>query len=180
MRAPVQVLLGGSCLAAGLVAVASLAAAQPPADAPPPSLALASDTPPPLPTWSLALDPLGIAFGQYGVQLAVALAPAHVLSVAPGWDKGGGPGVEVGYELFFLGQGLSGPFLGPVAGVVLGSRSHVSAATLGAEAGYQHVWSGLLVGGAVGGQMRWREPFGRQARARLELRVRIALGWAWD
>lgn len=149
------------------------------ADAPAPTLALEADPEPPHPVGALALDPLGLAFGQYGVQLAMALGRWHGLWLAPGWEKGGGPTLQLAYHLLPVGRGLHGPFLGPVVGVGLGSPSDVERVHLGAEAGYRHVWSQVLVGAAIGGQARWRDAAGQGMRSRGELRLRLILGWAW-
>ncbi|MFW6052168.1 MAG: hypothetical protein ACODAU_13400 [Myxococcota bacterium] len=174
-------LLLAASLVLGLPAVAAGSPASgPPEEAPAPSLALARDPAPPHPAWGLGLDPLALAFGRYGVHLEVAPARAHALWMAPAWARGEGLSVELGYHLWPVGRGLSGPFLGPVVEVVLAGRSRVGAVSVAAEAGYQHVWSGLTVGAAVGVAARWDDPGAQGPVARARLRVRLALGWAWS
>jgi hypothetical protein len=150
-------------------------------DAPAPPLAVPEDPAPPRPSVALAADPLGIAFGHYGLHVEVAVGGPHGLWLMPGWARGAGPALELGYHLWPLGRGLVGPFLGPLGGVVLGSSvSSWQGAWLGGEVGYQHAWSGLLLGVAVGAVARWSREEVTEGRPRAEARVRLALGWVWS
>jgi hypothetical protein len=151
-------------------------------DAPAPSLSVSHDSGPPRPAFGVTADPVAIATGRYGVQLEALFGGAHGFWVAPAWAWGSGLSLELAYHIWPLARGLSGPFLGPLGGAVLGpSPRGWEAAWLGGEAGYQHVWSGLALGLAVGVVARWEAEGTRQrGQPAAGLRVRLALGWAWS
>jgi hypothetical protein len=163
--------------------LAAPAAAEPlvPRDAAAPDLALDSDPEPPDYVLGVSVDALGLALGTYQAHVEGVLAGAHGLWLASGWlDRAQARGVslEVGYHLWPLGRGLSGPFAGPLAGLVLQRGSGgVAQVTAGGELGYQHVAGGLLAGAAVGGAARWSfaEGTGRDR----DWRLRVSLGWAF-
>lgn len=159
------------------------AGAQPPADAEPPSQAVRTDAPVPYPALAVALDPVGVAFGTYGVHFEAAPHGAHGIWLAPAWVRRArvrGFALEAGYHLWLLGRGLDGLFVGPFGALVLGvpAGEAVAEARIGAEAGYQHVWGPVVLGVGVGATRVWR--FASRARgSRVAARIRAVLGWVW-
>jgi len=91
-------------------------------DRPAPSQQLSSDPAPPVPDLTIGVDPIGMAFGEWGGRVELALSPSHAFFFAPGYRTGVlSPGIslEVGYHLFPLGNGLDGPFVGPSVGAAI-------------------------------------------------------------
>jgi len=122
-------------------------------DSRPPSQALASDPAPPIPRLSATVDPVGAAFGEWTARLELAVLPAHAVFIEGGYrdgDLAAGIGIELGYHLFFVGDGLDGPFVGMGVGIaVTTDRADVS--TYGAlEAGWQLALGPIALGLAGG------------------------------
>lgn len=160
----------------GLGAAAPAAvAAQPGADAPAPSLAVPTD--PDLPHYAIAVtaDPLAAFFGDYGLRVEGAVGAAHALFARPSYlvAEADALSLEVGYHLFFLGEGLDGGYVGPALGVaVTTERALTVSASL--EAGWQWIWDGLVLGVAGGAT------FARTEQVSVILpRVVVSLGYAW-
>jgi hypothetical protein len=159
-----------------LAGIPSVAAAQPgSADAPAPSLAVPTD--PDLPHYALAItaDPLAAFFGDYGLRIEGTVGAAHALFARPSYIVADTDALslEVGYHLFFLGEGLDGGYLGPALGVAV-TTERALAVSASVEAGWQWVWDGLVLG-IAGGATFVR---GEQASV-IVPRVVISLGYAW-
>ena len=152
-------------------------------DAPAPVLALDSDAD--LPVWSIAVtvDPLAAWLGAYGTRFDVALAPAHSLTLLAAWTTSPAAdaiGIEAGYRVWPLGEGLSGPFAGPSIGVAVDGRVDPAVAIEASlDAGAQLVWEGLVLGASGGAGVRATFDDGQRVRDELVWRVGLAIGWAW-
>ena len=166
-----------ACLAfLAMLAAPSSAAAQPGSvDAPAPSLAVETD--PDLPYYVLAVtaDPLAAFFGDYGLRIEGAAGDAHALFARPSYIVADTDALslEVGYHLFYLGEGLDGGYLGPALGVAV-TTARALTVSASVEAGWQWVWDGLVLG-VAGGVSFVR---GEQASV-IVPRVVVSLGYAF-
>ncbi|MDH5492997.1 MAG: hypothetical protein OEY14_13665 [Myxococcales bacterium] len=149
------------------------------ADLPAPSQRLASDATPAAPAWSLSVDPLGVAFGAYGLGLERCFASHHGVWLSAAWEAEAGPSalsLGLGYRLHPLGRGVEGLLLGLSFEAALRAAPATPRLELGLEGGYQAVWRGLLLGLTLGVEHQIAPPPQTSPWA---LRVRLALGWAW-
>lgn len=159
-----------AAFAATLLAPAPVAAA----DAPAPSQRLEMDRPPPRPALAGSGDVLGPVFGRYEARLAVALAGWHGVAFDVGAGLRGGAWrarALFGWQVWLLGRGLEGPWLGLAAGVAAGPDAAVRVPAL-AEAGYQGVWGDVAIALAVVAEQDLR-------RGGVAPRLRVALRVGW-
>jgi len=154
----------------GWMAAGSLAVAQAPTQA------LASDPDPPAYLFAVRIDAVQAWRREPAVQLDFALHPTHALWAIAGWvcGRGQGPLVGIGYRLRPMGRGVEGVALGVdlIARAVRG-RAGRSSAALGLEVGYDVVFRGFALGGAVG--LEVRREIGQAAGGGVDLGARVAL-----
>ena len=164
---------------AAILASPAAAIAQEPA----PSLALPGDAPVPHYGAAVTADPVAIAFGVYGLTIELSAAPAHAFWASLAWRTDGVDGLALtaGYRLWFLGLGLSGLFIGPTVGgaVADGKGGRVWVGTAGAEAGFQYVWRGVVLGLAGGAAWVWSHGQSGVATGLVPV-VRSMVGFAWS
>lgn len=168
-----------TALASALVIVAALAPITVYAEeGPAPSQALESDPQPAPPSYGLSADGAAIVFGDYAARFDGLVLPMLSLGVTLGVSQRAQRDdllVEVLATLWFLGEGLEGPFLSALAGVsASGAWADPGGATgrLGGEAGWQLLWDSLAISIGAGCHAALEE--GREVAP--ELRIRGALG----
>jgi hypothetical protein len=166
-----------------LVTVLASPAAAALAQEPAPSLALPDDAPVPYYGAAVTADPVAIAFGVYGLTIELSVGRAHAFWGSLAWRTDGidGLGLSAGYRLWFLGRGLSGLFVGPtLSGAVAdGQGGRVWVGSAGAEAGFQYVFRGIVLG--LAGGAAWVFAHGRSGVATgLVPVVRSMVGFAWS
>ncbi len=144
-----------------------------------PSQGLSTDPAPPVPDLAISVDPIAMALGEWGARGEVAVTPSHALFVSPGYRTGAiSPGIslEVGYHLFPLGDGLDGPFIGPLVGVAISLDSVGVSVRGGAEAGWQVILGALALGLSAGVEAHLSASQG--AAAVVVPRISLHLGYA--
>ena len=164
-------------LVAALVPVAGRAMGQERAA---PSLRVETDAEVPVRTLAATVDPLAAFFARYGVEVELAVADLHSIRLLPQLEVGepdDALGLEVGYHLWPLAQGLEGLFLGPAVALSVTSPGRAVRVLGVLEVGYQLVWDGIVLAACVG--LAADRDLTTQSAIRVRARVRLALGYAW-
>ncbi len=161
------------------LALPEVALAQGGASAPP--LSLASDPEPPY--WAIAAttDAVGPFFGDFTLEVDVAIGRAHSLFVRPRYFDAygsGGIGAEIGYRLHPLAEGLARLFLDIAIGAgALDFETPQATLWAGADVGWRFVWGGLVLG--VSGGVCVGMTVDGQDEIAIAPRIRAELGYAW-
>ncbi len=128
-------------------------------------------------------DAVGLAFGEYALRVHLAANRFFGVELSPGWrrhsDEAQGPRLGVAAEVWPMGRGLHGVVLGVevLSAWLPGDPSDTFELGLIGRAGYRMVWRGVIVGGSLGFERRFR--FGGQNDRSYLPVVRIELGFGW-
>lgn len=145
-------------------------------DAAAPPLSLDLDPARPLYRYATYIDPVAIWKDGYGLSVVGCLGRFASVTASP-FGKGGDDatlGLELGVHARPLGRGVHGPFVGGGVGALLMRGEHEQAFRVFADAGYGHVFGGMLIGGAVGATVVFTD-----GERDLSPRVRVVLGFAF-